>query len=72
MYLSSDHFSSTYSAVRLSESKIGKTIAQKNEFMEGYSSLCLESVKTHKTLANHVRATQILPGQVYHQVYLPG
>ena len=26
----------------------------------------------HKTLANHARATQILPRQVYHQAYLPG
>ena len=58
MYLSSDHFSSTFK--RLSESRLGKTIAQNNVFVEGYSSICLESVKTHETSANHIRATQIL------------
>ena len=65
MYLSSDHF------LELSESKIDTTIVQ-NLFAEGCSSVRLKSVNTHETSANHVRATQILPKQVYHLAYLPG
>ena len=61
MYLSSDHFSSTF---RLSEFKIGKTITRNSVLVEVCSSLRLESAKTRETSANHVRATQILPGQV--------
>ena len=28
--------------------------------------------QANKTSANHMKKTQILPGQVYHQAYLPG
>lgn len=41
-------------------SKTDKTIAQNNVFVEGCSSLRLESVKIHETSANHVRATTIV------------
>ena len=51
--------------------EIDTTIAQNNVFAEGCSPVHLKSVETHETSANHVRATQMLPGQVYHQAYLP-
>ena len=65
-------FKSLLDHLRLSESNKDKTIAQNNVFVEGCSLLCLESVKIHETSTNHMRAAQILPGQVYHQAYLPG
>ena len=67
MYLSSDHFSSTWN---FQNSKYISTIAQNSVFAEGCSSARLKSVETHETWEDHVRATQILPRQVYHQAYL--
>ena len=43
-----------------SAAKINKTIAQRNVFVDGCSSLRLESVKIHETSATHIKATQIL------------
>ena len=58
--------------LELSESKIDTTITQNSEFAEGCTPARLKySVNTHRSRRPHVRATQILPGQVYHQAYLP-
>ena len=47
-------------------SKIEKTVAHINVFVEGCSLLCLESVKFHETSANHRNKVQIRNVQVVH------
>ena len=69
MYLSSDHFSSPWNFQNPKQTQLmHRTMCLRR----ATSSVCLKSVKTHETTGNHVRATQILPGQLYHQAYLPG